>query len=220
MVSNHGQSGSNPSFLSKHLDKLLLGTMAAGTLLGKTKEAKQEPLPIHQHKDLTVFRHPGKKRRMVAHQNLPTTSEQKSMMEFFRKGGYVSGDEGGQDDSRRIDIPEGSYVWDATTVSLLGDGNSLKGKRDIKQLEDSFLRTGIINSRYLEGKQRPQKVIHALVSDGEMISPPEVVKRAGNGSNARGGRVFDRVRKNLRKDKGLKTFLPPKSKPITAYLKD
>lgn len=232
---HHGHGSGGDSSKGGLLNKLLLGTMVGGTLLGKSKIPKeehfmQEVTAPHRVKDSTIFKLKPKKKRWVNNRRAGDSSETgRFVREDYRpedfarlaRGGYVHGDSGGQDDNRKINIPKGSYVWDATTVSLLGDGNSLKGKRDIKKLENSFLSSGIINSRYLDARapvRGGKKVIRALVSDGEMISPPKVVTKAGNGSNSRGAEVLDKIRKNLRKQKGLKSFLPPKSKSLEFYL--
>lgn len=62
-------------------------------------------------------------------------------------GYFLEGNSGGQDDNRRMDLPEGAYTLDASTLSDIGDGNSRAGANIVK----------------------------ALVSDGEMVLKPEEV---------------------------------------------
>lgn len=130
------------------------------------------------------------------------------------RGGYIHGRSGGQTDDRPIKIPEGAYVMDATTVSLLGDGNSNHGAEQLKKLEDKFLKSGISKL-----EDSPERSIHAMVSDGEYILAKPVVTMLGGGDNRKGAKFLDNMRKELRKDKGVKTFLPPKTKNINKYFK-
>lgn len=138
--------------------------------------------------------------------------------ELYNKGGYVrggfiDGNSGGQADDVSVDLPQGAYVMDATTVSLLGDGNTKNGvKKIIKEIEEPFLKSGITNDF------SPSLTIKAKVSDGEHIIPKEVVTAVGGGNNPRGAKIFDDFRKQLRKDKGIQKFLPPKTKNVMQYI--
>jgi len=133
--------------------------------------------------------------------------------EYYAKGGYVQGNAGGQDDDVPMKIPENSFVMDATTVSLLGDGNSANGAKKLKDIEDRFMKSGITrdygNSHH----------VNARVSGGEYIYHPHAVEAIGGGDNAKGAKVLDKMRKQIRKEKGLKTFLPPKTKKLSNYIR-
>lgn len=59
--------------------------------------------------------------------------------------------------------------------------------------------------------------IPADLSDGEYIIPADVVAHIGDGNNMAGGKEFDRLVKTIRKAKGGKVTLPPKSKSLTSY---
>lgn len=106
-------------------------------------------------------------------------------------GQFLEGMGGGQDDNIRMNLPENSYIIDASTVSNLGDGNSHAGAR---QLE-------------------------ALVSNGEFYIPPEKVANLGRGNPAAGSQMLDKLVKNVRKHKGGSTKLPPKAKPLAEYMR-
>lgn len=127
--------------------------------------------------------------------------------------GYYDGEDGGQSDKIPVDLPEKSYIMDATTVSLVGDGNSKHGARKIKKLVGDFERSGVVKD------YKPSRNIKAMVSDGELYLSPKEVAAAGGGSIDKGVKNLDKFRKNLRKHKGVKKFLPPKSKPLTQYLR-
>lgn len=127
--------------------------------------------------------------------------------------GYYDGEDGGQSDKIPVNLPEKSYIMDATTVSLVGDGNSKHGARKIKKLVSDFERSGVVRD------YKPSRNIKAMVSDGELYLSPKEVAAAGGGSIDKGVKNLDKFRKNLRKHKGVKKFLPPKSKPLTQYLR-
>jgi hypothetical protein len=135
----------------------------------------------------------------------------------YAKGGHVryyEGAEGGQSDKRPVTLPEHSYIMDATTVSLAGDGNSKNGKKRIaKEIVKNFLESGITK------EYKPSRNIKAYVSDGEMEISPQVVYAAGGGDIHKGIKKLDKFRKNIRKHKGVKKFLPPKSKHLMQYVR-
>jgi hypothetical protein len=130
-----------------------------------------------------------------------------------RVKGYYDGSDGGQSDKIPVDLPEDAYILDATHISLSGDGNSLHGAKQNRKFLDSFQKNGISRD---EGNAANVK---ALVSDGEMYVSPKEVKAVGGGSIAKGVKKLDKFRNNLRKHKGIKKFLPPKSKPLIQYLR-
>lgn len=103
-------------------------------------------------------------------------------------GYFLAGSTGGQDDKIPREIRPNSYVMDASTVSDAGDGNSIAGAENI----------------------------NALLSDGEMVIPPEKVAQFA----VIGAKNLDKFRINLRKHKrGGKTNLPPKAKSLTSYIR-
>ncbi len=131
------------------------------------------------------------------------------------KTGYIKeSDSGGQDDDIKMTIPKGAYVMNATDVSLLGDGSSENGVKKLKEFESKFLRSGICKS-YDDNSYG----IKALVSNDEYVLNPRTVSALGKGDNQKGAKVMDKMRKNLRKQKGVKSILPPKSKNIEHYIR-
>ena len=148
-------------------------------------------------------------------------------MGYF-KGGYVNAKDSGIKDNILASVPEGSYVMDATTVSLLGDGNSLAGKERIEEMlekarskkpksfDGSFFYSGVEPTKVKVGM--PMDV---RISGGEyVIMPEDVVLFSKNGDNDEGSRRLDKMRINLKKQKKLPTgsHILPKTKEITAYL--
>lgn len=54
--------------------------------------------------------------------------------------GYLSGDSGGQDDLIDAKLSDGEYVFDASTVSDLGDGNNAAGARKLDAFRENIRR--------------------------------------------------------------------------------
>jgi hypothetical protein len=104
---------------------------------------------------------------------------------------YFDGESGGQDDNIYTDIPEGTFIVDASTTSDLGDGNSDAGANNIK----------------------------AMVSDKEVAILPEEVAAIGNGSHKKGVKKLEKMTKNVRKHKRGSEKLPPKAKSIKEYMR-
>jgi len=127
--------------------------------------------------------------------------------------GYIEGNSSGTTDDVPVNLPENCYVVDATTVSLLGNGNSQNGAKHLDEFVKPYMRQDFV--RYPD----PHSLIPAMVSDGEYIIPPHVVEALGKGNNAKGVKILDKARKQLRKQKGLKTFLPPKTKSLGHYMR-
>ncbi len=219
--------------LKDALDAALLGTAIVGTVGGKTKTPKDSEsiqdvmARISQTDPNDAYKGPISPARKKSKKPLPPGykhghdpeweffEDERTPDEGFAQGGYVKGGSGGQDDDVHMDIPAGAYVMDATTVSLLGDGNSDKGAEKVREMESKFMKTGIAKMH----RHIPAKPIKAAVSDGEYIIPPEVVSSMGKGDNRKGSKVLDKMRKKLRAQKGVKKFLPPKSKHIDHYMR-
>lgn len=190
--------------------------------------------PEHQYRPLTPNNRPAKASprgyRKTQWNYFPTPEEQEEQLRRaneemaepdyhrrYAKGGpvrYYKGGEGGQSDKRKVRLPEKSYIIDATTVSLAGDGNSENGaKRIAKELFNTSVNSGF------EKEKQPSRNIKAWVSDGEMELSPKSVYLAGGGNVEKGIKNLEKFRKNLRKHKGVNKFLPPKSKHLMEYMR-
>lgn len=128
---------------------------------------------------------------------------------------FLDGHEEGQEDNIHTNVPDGTYIIDASTVSDLGDGNTKAGVRKIQEFASHFDHP---MARAAHGGHLRKKVPVAL-SAGEMALPPHIVSMIGNGDNRRGARKLDQMVKAIRRHKSSKrTELPPKAKNIFAYL--
>lgn len=54
----------------------------------------------------------------------------------FVSPSLVQGSGGGQDDNVQAAVSPGEYIWDADTVSAVGDGNNEEGARRLDQLRE------------------------------------------------------------------------------------
>lgn len=234
--SDQGIFGSLVNGLGGPLNTLLAGTTLAGMLGGKSKISKKQK-EEHEREKEEIKRQTGygawgaeyqpyKVRPLNRRYKEPTAEsptfydEVNPATQYYAQGGhvgYIDGEDGGQDDNVKVKLPPKAYVMDATTVSLFGDGNSRKGAKYIKkEIVDTCIHSGIV--RNPQNSQRV-RLIDAKVSPGEYIIEPEVVDAWGGGNNEKGSKVFDKMRNNLRTQKGVKKFLPPKSKPVHSYMR-
>lgn len=213
---------------SNMLDKLLLGSAVLGTLMRKEK-TKKDPFSFYQDQlqNEMAQRKVEDVRRQEAMRNVGPLQRQVKMPPLgyrggydpewdyfpdeqgYRKGGYIDGDTGGQDDDVHMDIPEGAFVLDANTVAQLGDGNNKAGRT---KLDKMF---GGINK--FSHPAEVKRSVKAAVSNGEYIVYPAGVNKVGNGNNKAGAHELKQMVNNIRNHKGFKGF-PPKAKPLNQYL--
>lgn len=218
------------------LDKLLMGTALVGGMLGREKtprepnihELMQQAGGAHYHEPKSLraknYKRKFNPRPVAFDPNDPNTWTPHQYfdnpnMEFeqYAHGGWT-GESGGAEDNINTRVRPGTYFLNATDISLLGDGNTKAGMKKarefIAQNEHGIYNFGR-SSRKIKSRRSSMPV---KVSDGEIPIPPEVVSRLGKGDNNKGAKRLDRMRHNLRKEKGVRDILPPKSKSIQHYL--
>ena len=143
------------------------------------------------------------------------------LVQSYSKGTLVRGRGKGQDDFIKTSVPEGSYIVDASTTSMLGDGSSEAGAKVLKDFENNIKKKvpkGVIRSvEKLVKRQSNQAPV--WLSDSEYKFAPVTVALLGNGSNEKGSNILRRGIKNIRKLKsGKGDGLPPKAKPLLSYM--
>ena len=141
-----------------------------------------------------------------------------SYFENYADGGAIRGDGKGQQDNIPMDIKDGSYIFDASTVSDIGDGSSNAG---IKELDRYFSRIPSQQDESgVQGHEAKGGYIQAMVSNDEYRLSPEKVTAIGGGSNKKGAQILKKFVEEIREKKRTSgKRLPPKSKPIGGYLK-
>ena len=135
--------------------------------------------------------------------------------------GYIAGPGKGQDDKVPKDVPEGSYIIDATSVSMFGDGSSRAGKEELdKTIHLIRKKIPTIAHKLSGGGVNGRRMIPAMLSDGEYEIDPLTVSAIGNGSNKTGAKILKSAVKSLRKHKNSNgDRLPPRAKDFISYLK-
>jgi hypothetical protein len=139
--------------------------------------------------------------------------------QYAALGGYIHGDTSAQADDIDMTLQDGDYIMNGTDVSLLGDGNSLAGANALKQFESEIGKLPAPKRFERKASGGQAGGIPAKVSAGEYRIPAETVAKLGKGDAKKGAKKLDTLRKNLRKHKGVKKILPPKSKAVKAYMK-
>jgi len=144
--------------------------------------------------------------------------------QYFKKGGivnegnidsssFIKGDSSGQEDNIHVDVPKGSYVIDAATVSHLGDGNSLAGKKILDEFVSKF--------DHHEKRVVIEPFVPCALSSGEYVITREIVELIGKGNIDKGHAKLKAAIKKIREDKGVKkTEIPKPAKHIFHYLRE
>ena len=87
-------------------------------------------------------------------------------VQSYKEGTLVRGKGKGQDDFIKTRVPDGSYIWDASVTSMLGDGSSDAGAKVIKSFEQHIrnkVPKKIIKAVEREVKTKSQQVpLHYL----------------------------------------------------------
>ena len=136
----------------------------------------------------------------------------------LKEGALIKGPGKGQDDKIKTSVPENSYIYDATTVSMFGDGSTKAGNEVLKEFADQIKRKFKNSDKYII-KEKSKK-IPVFLSNGERKEAPQIVSALGNGSNAKGAEILDKMRIKLREHKNSNGHgLPPKAKHPMEYIR-
>jgi hypothetical protein len=216
------------------IDKGLGLTALLGTVLGREKQPKQTSLAKLAQQLPPQWQSYHQPRPIGAYQReyvplpagySPTTH---GAHQFFRDvnpwqyrrggpvnlaaGGYIEGNDDGHADTREVPLSDGDFIFDATTVANLGNGNNKAGAIKLAHMQQALHRRGL-NSHSVN----PPRSILAKLSDGEYRMPSTAVTNLGNGDNKVGAKLLKNVVKNVRNHKGVKGF-PPKAKSLQQYM--
>lgn len=116
----------------------------------------------------------------------------------------------GRTDHVPLDVPAESFVIPADIVSGIGEGNTENGYRVFSKL------LGLPESAVPAALQRKDggKVgspVPIMAAGGEIVVPPDVVSKVGDGDLKRGHQILDHMVRTLRKEhiKKLKSLPGP-----------
>lgn len=138
------------------------------------------------------------------------------LVKEFKEGSLIKGPGKGQDDKIKVTVPNDAYIYDAATVSMLGDGSTEAGNKILKTFADQILKK--FKTKNIKKKNTK---IPVRLSNGERAESPIVVSMLGNGSNAKGAEILDAMRMKLRLHKNSNgSGLPPKAKKPMEYIQN
>lgn len=141
-----------------NLSPLQLGlgaTAIGGTLLGKTKQPKEESLQEYMQRNSIRNSAEGKPKKYkyereyaaipedyigMEQGEIPYFTPGKWTEEPYAYGGAIRGATNGQDDKIPAALSDGEYVHKADFVSRLGDGNTNAGFLKLEKLEDIIMK--------------------------------------------------------------------------------
>lgn len=140
----------------------------------------------------------------------------------YNKLTLVKGPGKGQDDLIKTSVPDGSWINDASSTSMFGDGSSEAGAQVLKKLERDIMSKA--PKRLVKSVEnhvsKTSKPVPVWLSKDEVPMPPTTVTVLGGGSNAKGAALLRNMTNNLRKHKTSNgSQLPPKAKNPFDYMK-
>jgi hypothetical protein len=148
------------------------------------------------------------------------------LVQSYNKCALVKGRGKGQDDFIETTVPVESYIVDASSTSMLGDGSSEAGYKVIKKLENDIKNKVPKKIRSYVERQVKKNTYQSPVylSNDEVKLDPVFVSLLPyalgkkNTSNKEGADILRETIKNLRKHKSQSgSGLPPKAKPLLEY---
>lgn len=144
-----------------------------------------------------------------------------SVIKSYNQGALVSGPGKGQDDKIKTSVPDGSYIIDASSTSMFGDGSTTAGSEILKEFENQIKKRfpkKLASHLEMDIGSRSEQV-PVWLSEGEHKIDPVTVTMLGKGSNAKGAKLLKQMVIKLRKHKISKgDGLPPKAKHPAAYI--
>ncbi len=143
------------------------------------------------------------------------------LVKSYNKGTLVTGPGKGQDDEIKTSVPDGSYIIDASSTSMFGDGSTKAGSDMLKDFENRI--KSKFPKKYLNQVtrqvSRKSSQVPVWLSEGEHKIDPVTVTLLGSGSNVHGADLLKKMVIKLRKHKISKgDGLPPKAKHPMQYI--
>lgn len=143
------------------------------------------------------------------------------LVKSYNKGTLVSGPGKGQDDKIKTSVPDGSYIIDASSTSMFGDGSTKAGSDILKDFENRI--KSKFPKKFIQqiNRQvsRKSSQVPVWLSEGEHKIDPVTVTLLGDGSNVNGADILKHMVIKLRKHKISKgDGLPPKAKHPLQYI--
>lgn len=182
------------------------------------KESEYDPEPQADPYSVTY----GKERRHF--RNVPNYSHGGKVKnnvhllpgeEYLTRSKLIKAKGKGQDDTKPVNVPEDTYIVDASTVSRTGDGSSEAGANEWLKL-----------AKAIEGKAHKlkhkiklsERRVPTMLSNDEVALHPIVSAVLGGGSTSKGADNLKKTIKNIRAHTSNGDKLPPQVKSIVNHL--
>lgn len=140
----------------------------------------------------------------------------------YRDRGQIQGYGKGQDDTVFTQIPANTYVIDAHTNAMLGDGSSDAGADVLRRFVQE-IRSGMPPQKYQTIAAKTSQKAYPLnvrLSKDEFEIQPWDVAALGNGSLDKGAKILDKMRRNILADKAKSGGkVPGKAKNPWEYIR-
>ena len=194
----------------QEMHKFKAGTLHSGSKTGPIVKSRKQAIAIALHEAGLSKRADG---GAISHQ-APRAGYQGNFHPM-REGGFIATDVPGRTDKHYVTVKEGSYVLPADHVSALGQNNSIAGAKVVKDMFSHGTRYGPrlkIPAFATGGGIQERDGVPVVVAGGEIILPPDIVRRIGNGDLQKGHSILDKWVLATRKKhiSKLKSLKPPK----------
>ena len=143
------------------------------------------------------------------------------LVQSYSEGTLVKGPGKGQEDLIKTKVPSNSYIIDASSTGMFGDGSSEMGGSILKQFENR-IKKSIPKKRYYEIEEKvvsKSPLVPVWLSNDEYKFDPVTVSILGNGCSIKGAKMLKNMVKNLRAHKISNGHrLPPAAKKPEYYI--
>jgi hypothetical protein len=141
--------------------------------------------------------------------------------EFVKSGALLKGPGDGRSDSIYTEVPQDTFVVNAFTVSMIGNGDSSSGAQRIQEWLDAVEKKYSEQEiQYFKRIMQNKPRVPVAFSAGEVPILPYHILMIGDVDLEKGHELLEAFQKNVKKHKsGHKGVLPPPTKNLSFYLK-
>lgn len=141
--------------------------------------------------------------------------------DFVKSGALLRGPGDGRSDSIYTEVPQDTFVVNAYTVSMIGNGDSASGAERIQEwLEETEKKYSNPEIQYFKRIMQTKPRVLVAFSAGEVPILPYHVMMLGDLDIEKGHKLLESLQKNIKKHKSQhRDVLPPPTKNLSFYLK-
>lgn len=134
--------------------------------------------------------------------------------EYLQKSKLIVGKGKGQDDKIPTNVPENTHIWDAASVSSLGDGSTKAGARILDMVTREAEK---LAPKFKHKIKMSEARVPTMLSDGEYAMTPLTMHVLGHGDSEVGSKRVDKIRKELRAIKAKSGGKIPAKTPSSVF---